>query len=546
MTRYFKPIYLSLALLSLLSCSSKMEVDLIITDAKIYTVDSSFSIYQAMAIKDAKILGIGSTEQILREYTSSKIESKEGKIIYPGFIDAHAHLYNLGMQMQQVNLTGATSFDEVVLRIEEFQKKNQKKYIIGRGWDQNLWDGKNFPTKDTLDVLFPNTPIALSRIDGHAMLCNAKALELAKIDEQTQTKGGAILKDENGYLTGVLIDNPMQMVFNSFPEVSINEISKALRDAEQVCLSYGLTSLSDAGLSKKVIESIDSLQKADILKMRIYAMVSNNEEDLDYYLSKPPYKTNKLNVRSVKVYADGALGSRGAALKEEYSDHEGHFGSMVIGHDEFLQLANRIAKTEFQMNTHAIGDSANVSVLKTYQNILSGKKDKRWRVEHAQILDETDFQYFNKNILPSVQPTHATSDMYWAEDRIGSKRIQHAYAYKQLLNQVGILPLGTDFPVEQVNPMLTFYAAVSRQDTDGFPAGGFQKQNALSRKEALKGMTIWAAYANFEDHEKGSLEKGKWADFIVLDEDLLHIHIQKVPNLVVKETYIDGKLVFLH
>ena len=546
MTRYFKPIYLSLALLSLLSCSSKMEVDLIITDAKIYTVDSSFSIYQAMAIKDAKILGIGSTEQILREYTSSKIESKEGKIIYPGFIDAHAHLYNLGMQMQQVNLTGATSFDEVVIRIEEFQKKNQKKYIIGRGWDQNLWDGKNFPTKDTLDVLFPNTPIALSRIDGHAMLCNAKALELAKIDEQTQTKGGAILKDENGYLTGVLIDNPMQMVFNSFPEVSINEISKALRDAEQVCLSYGLTSLSDAGLSKKVIESIDSLQKADILKMRIYAMVSNNEEDLDYYLSKPPYKTNKLNVRSVKVYADGALGSRGAALKEEYSDHEGHFGSMVIGHDEFLQLANRIAKTEFQMNTHAIGDSANVSVLKTYQNILSGKKDKRWRVEHAQILDETDFQYFNKNILPSVQPTHATSDMYWAEDRIGSKRIQHAYAYKQLLNQVGILPLGTDFPVEQVNPMLTFYAAVSRQDTDGFPAGGFQKQNALSRKEALKGMTIWAAYANFEDHEKGSLEKGKWADFIVLDEDLLHIHIQKVPNLVVKETYIDGKLVFLH
>ena len=546
MTRYFKPIYLSLALLSLLSCSSKMEVDLIITDAKIYTVDSSFSIYQAMAIKDAKILGIGSTEQILRQYTSSKIEAKEGKIIYPGFIDAHAHLYNLGMQMQQVNLTGATSFDEVVIRIEEFQKKNQKKYIIGRGWDQNLWNGKNFPTKDTLDVLFPNTPIALSRIDGHAMLCNAKALELAKIDEQTQTKGGAILKDENGYLTGVLIDNPMQMVFNSFPEVSINEISKALRDAEQVCLSYGLTSLSDAGLSKKVIESIDSLQKADILKMRIYAMVSNNEEDLDYYLSKPPYKTNKLNVRSVKVYADGALGSRGAALKEEYSDHEGHFGSMVIGHDEFLQLANRIAKTEFQMNTHAIGDSANVSVLKTYQNILSGKKDKRWRVEHAQILDETDFQYFNKNILPSVQPTHATSDMYWAEDRIGSKRIQHAYAYKQLLNQVGILPLGTDFPVEQVNPMLTFYAAVSRQDTDGFPAGGFQKQNALSRKEALKGMTIWAAYANFEDHEKGSLEKGKWADFIVLDEDLLHIHIQKVPNLVVKETYIDGKLVFLH
>ncbi|GGE27672.1 amidohydrolase [Psychroflexus planctonicus] len=544
----FKRISLKSILLAfifiLISCTSKQEVDLIISQAQIYSVDQAFSTQEAMAIHQGKILAIGSNEDILAQYSSSNHQQKKGQFIYPGLIDAHAHLYNLGMQMQQVNLTGFKSFDEVIQRIQAFQQKNNKKYIIGRGWDQTKWPSQDFPTKDTLDVLFPDTPIALSRIDGHAMLCNTKALELANIDEETEVSGGAIFKNEKGELTGVLIDNPMQMVFESFPEVTSQVIEKALTEAEKVALSYGLTTISDAGLSRNVIETIDRLQQEDKMKIRLYAMVSNNAADLDYYLSKPPYKTERLNVRSVKVYADGALGSRGAALKEPYSDHEGHFGSMVIGHDEFSKLAKRIAKTEFQMNTHAIGDSANISVLKTYQKLIGNQENRRWRVEHAQVLGNDDFSYFSKNILPSVQPTHATSDMYWAEDRLGSERIKNAYAYKKLLDQVGILPLGTDFPVEKVSPMLTFYAAVSRQDTNAYPKGGFQPQNALSREEALRGMTIWAAYSNFEEDEKGSLESGKFADFIVLNEDLMQVDLKKVPDLEVIETFINGEKVY--
>lgn len=527
-----------------LSCSQKIEADFIITDANIYTVDDKFSVQQAMAVKNGKIQATGTNLAILKNYTSNEVHQKQGQFIYPGFIDAHAHLYNLGMQMQQVDLTGSKSFEEVINRIQIFQEKNNKPYLIGRGWDQNKWPTKDFPTKDTLDILFPNTPIALSRIDGHAMLCNSKALELASINKYTHVNGGVIVKDDKGNLTGVLIDNPMQSVFASFPEVSKAEIEKALMDAEKVCLSYGLTTISDAGLSRNIIETIDSLQHFDAMKLRMYVMVSNKKEDLDYYLSRPPYKTEKLNVRSVKVYADGALGSRGAALKQPYSDHEGHFGSMIIGQEEFETLAKRIAQTEFQMNTHAIGDSANISVLKTYKQYLNGKENRRWRVEHAQILEEKDMAYFSTNILPSVQPTHATSDMYWAEDRVGGERIKHAYAYKELLNQVGILPLGTDFPVEQVNPMLTFYAAVSRQDVAGFPEGGFQPQNALSREETLKGMTIWAAYANFEELEKGSLEAGKFADFVVFNQDIMQMNIREIPNLKPLSTYIAGEKVF--
>lgn len=544
MQTFFQRIIFIFSTLIIGACTSKPEVDLVISHATIYTVDSSFSVKEAMAIKDGKIVAVGSNEDILKNYNSAEHQKKEGSFIYPGFIDAHAHLYNLGMQMQQVNLTGATSFEEVVQRIQDFQDAHQKAYIIGRGWDQNKWEGKQFPTKDTLDLLFPNTPIALSRIDGHAMLCNTQALLRAGIDANTKVEGGAIIKDREDNLTGVLVDNPMKLVFDSFPNVSTEEIKKALTDAEKVCLSYGLTTISDAGLSKNVIEIIDEMQQADEMQLRMYVMVSNKEEDLAYYLSKPPYKTEKLNVRSVKVYADGALGSRGAALKQPYSDHEVYFGSMVIGHDDFHKLAQRIAATEFQMNTHAIGDSANVSVLKTYQEVLKGQENRRWRVEHAQILAEEDIRYFSKNILPSVQPTHATSDMYWAEDRVGSERIKHAYAYKELLEQVGILPLGTDFPVEHVNPMLTFYAAVSRKDTSGFPEKGFQPQNALSRKEALSGMTIWAAFANFEEEEKGSLRAGKYADFLVLEEDIMEIAIEKVPQVTIQETFINGVKVF--
>lgn len=269
-------------------------------------------------------------------------------------------------------------------------------------------------------------------------------------------------------------------------------------------------------------------------------MVPATPTNLDYYLAKEPYKTNRLNVCSFKFYADGALGSRGAALREEYSDQPGHYGQLVQGLEYLRTTAQRIAKSPYQMNTHAIGDSANHVVIQTYKKVLEGKQDRRWRIEHAQVVSPEDFAQFN-TIIPSVQPTHATSDMYWAEDRLGSKRIHNAYAYKKLLEAYGKLPLGTDFPVEQVSPMLTFYAAVARQDLEHYPKGGFESDNALTREEALKGMTIWAAYSNFEEKEKGSIEAGKLADFVILNKDIMTVAIDEVPTTKVEKTFINGE-----
>ncbi len=530
-------------LLFLMSCQDKINVDLIIHNAKIYTVDSVFSIQEAMAVKNGKIEILGSTEDILKNYESPTTIDFKGKYVYPGFNDAHAHLYGLGQNLNQVNLFETKSFEDIVKRIQEFQDINKLDFIVGRGWDQNDWLDKSFPTKDTLDLLYPNTPIALTRIDGHAMLVNQKALDLAQINPDTKVDGGEI-KKVDGQLTGVLIDNPMSKIKTIIPPLSNEEIKQALQKAQDIVLQNGLTSLTDAGLPKNVIEIIQKMQEEGELKIRINAMVSNNIEDINYFVNKGIIKTPRLRVGSVKVYADGALGSRGAALKEPYSDKANHFGAMVISLKDFDQLAKKLSQTEFQMNTHAIGDSANAVVLKTYNKYLNEKPNRRWRVEHAQVLDPNEYQYFSKNIIPSVQPTHATSDMYWAEDRLGKERIKHAYAYKNLLNQAGILPLGTDFPVEKVNPLLTFYAAVSRQDTKAYPEDGFQSQNALSRKETLKGMTIWAAYAAFEEDIKGSLEQGKFADFVVFNKDLMSMPIYEIPNLKVQHTFINGEEVY--
>lgn len=527
------------------ACNPPKQADLIVYNAKIYTVDSQFSIQEAMAIKDGKILDLGSTEDILQNFKSDSQMDMNAKFIYPGINDAHAHLYGLGQNLRGVNLKETKSFKEIVQRIVDYQEAYNSDFIEGRGWDQNDWENKEFPTKDTLDVLFPNTPIALIRIDGHAMLVNQKALDLAGIDGNTKAEGGAILK-QDGKLTGILIDNPMAKVGAVIPALTKKDIREALTKAEEIALENGLTSLTDAGLSKEVIMTIQEMFDNGELKIRINAMVSNNMEDINYFLEKGVIKTPRLRVGSVKVYADGALGSKGAALKEPYSDQANHFGAMVISLSDFDNLAQKLSKTEYQMNTHAIGDSANSVVLKTYDKYLNELPNKRWRVEHAQVLDPSEYGYFSKNILPSVQPTHATSDMYWSEDRLGEERVKHAYAYKRLLEEAEILPLGTDFPVEKVNPMLTFYAAVSRQDTDQYPENGFQSQNALTREETLKGMTIWAAYGAFEENEKGSLEPGKYADFIVLDKDLMSIDIHEVPDLKVQKTYIDGELVYEH
>jgi len=537
-----KKILFLFVLISLQACQKKQQLDLIVRNAKVYTVDGKFNIAKGFAVNNGKIIEVADAEELQLKYKGKEVYDAKGRTVYPGFIDAHAHFYGLGLQLQKVDLTNTKSYDEVVERIIKFQEKNQVSFITGRGWDQNDWEDKNFPTRDTLDKLFPNIPIAVTRIDGHAMLVNKKALELAGINRYTKVEGGEVgLK--RGKLTGILIDNPMSLVDNIIPKVSKEQAIKGLLEAQKIAFNLGLTTIDDAGLNRESIMLIDSLQKSGDLKMRLYAMVQNQEEDVDYFLNKGIMKTDRLHVRSVKVYADGALGSRGAALKKPYSDKKKHFGAMVIGIDEFKKLAAKISNTEYQMNTHAIGDSANVVVLRTYDSILKHENDKRWRVEHAQIIDEKDFKYFGGNILPSVQPTHATSDMYWAKERIGEKRLKNAYAYKKLLEQTGKIALGTDFPVEKVSPFLTFYAAVARQDVHQYPKGGFQKENALSREETLRGMTIWAAYTNFEEKEKGSIEKGKVADFIVLDQDIMQVDSKLIPKTKVMATFVGGERV---
>jgi predicted amidohydrolase YtcJ len=536
-----KLISLLLVFLSLTACKHQQKADLIVVNANVYTVDDEFSKAEAFAIKDGKFIAIGTNDEIKQNFATLKTIDAEGKTILPGLIDAHCHFYGLGLQQQKVDLTGTKSYDEVLQRIVDFQKEKKVNYITGRGWDQNDWEVKEFPTKEKLDILFPETPVAVRRIDGHALLANQAAIDLAGVTIYTPFSGGDILK-KDGKLTGVFIDNPMRLIGSKIPAPSVKEITQALKDAEKICFDLGLTTVDDAGLSRGTIELIDSLQQIGELKMRVYAMVSASEKSLDYYLKKGISKTDRLNVRSFKFYGDGALGLRGAAMREPYSDKPYHYGALVNTLETLKNTAERIADSDFQMNTHAIGDSANHIMLQTYAAVLKDKKDRRWRIEHAQIVSPEDFEFF-KNIIPSIQPTHATSDMYWAEDRVGPERIKGGYAYKDLLTKYGKVALGTDFPVEKVNPMLTFYAAVARKDLNNYPKNGFQMENALNREETLKGMTIWAAYSNFEENEKGSIEVGKFADFILLDQDLMTVDIEKVPNTIVLETFVNGEKV---
>ncbi len=529
----------------LISCDSaeKITADLLVFNAEVYTVNDDFGLAEAFVVKDGKFLEIGSPEALRGKYNVTEQIDAQGKTILPGFIDAHAHFYGLGLQQQRVDLSGTKSFEEVVARIVEFQESHHLDFITGRGWDQNDWAVKEFPTKHRLDSLFPNTPVAVTRIDGHAILANQAALDKAGITVKTAARGG-VIEVKYGKLTGILIDNPMDLIAKAQDSPSVQLQIEALMAAQKISFSYGLTTVDDAGVDRAVIQLMDSLHKQGKLKIRIYAMISNTPENLDHYLKKGPFKTERLHVGSFKFYGDGALGSRGAALKEPYSDHPDHYGALLSPVEDFKEIAKRIASSKFQLNTHAIGDSANSLVLKTYDELLKNQENRRWRVEHSQVIDESDFKYFSKNIIPSIQPTHATSDMYWAEDRLGPQRMGGAYAYKKLLDQAGMIALGTDFPVEEVSPFYTFYASVARKDLKNYPEGGYRIEQALSREETLRGMTIWAAYSNFEEEEKGSIEPGKFADFIILEKNIMKVPEGEIPRIKVLQTWVNGEKVF--
>ena len=529
----------------LTSCGDPKKVDTLVVNAVIYTVDSSFSTAQAMAIKDGIIVATGTDAEILAAYTAPEKIDAKGQAVYPGFIDAHAHFVGYGKSLFQVDLFGTTSWEEAVERVKVFAAAHPElTWIEGRGWDQNKWPGKKYPTNALLNTLFPNTPVVLQRVDGHAAIANQKAFNIAGV-KPGQTIVGGEVETKNGVLTGVLIDNAKGLVYNSIPAVNKQTYTQWLQAAQKNCFAQGLTTVTDCGLDIGDINFIDTLQQEGKINMRLFAMLSDNPENLSVYLKRGPYKTDKLFVNGFKVYADGALGSRGACLLHNYEDRKDWTGFLLANISHYDSLASVLATSNFQMCTHAIGDSANRQILNIYNKYLQKGNDKRWRIEHAQVVNPNDFNLFGAAaVVPSVQPTHATSDMYWAADRLGNERMKGAYAYKQLMDQNGWIPLGTDFPVEDISPFKTFLAAVGRVDAKGFPEGGFQIENGLTREQTIKGMTIWAAKASFLEKEVGSLEAGKKADFIILAQDLMQVPVNKILDTKVVATYSGGKKVF--
>ena len=541
---YLKITSLFALLVLFTACSSKKHADLIVHNALVYTVDSVFSKAEAFAVKDGKFLKIGTSKEILEDYDADEVIDAEGKPVYPGFYDSHAHFFGLGASLDVADLTGTASFEEVVERLKRFHDANpENKWILGRGWDQNKWPGKEFPTNSLLNAAFPDIPVYITRVDGHAAIANKKAFELAGIDASRTVEGGLIVT-ENGEMSGVLVDNAMDLISHNIPDANKEDLKRQLLKAQDSCVSVGLTTVADAGLDREQIDLLKELYVDGSLQIRNYAMVGLSRENLESFLKEGIYKSDKLNVRSFKVFADGALGSRGACLLHPYSD--AHTSGFLLLSPGLLDSAvSKLAESDFQVNTHAIGDSANRIMLDIYGKYLKGKNDRRWRIEHAQIISPIDFAKFAEfSIIPSVQPTHATSDMYWAGDRLGTERLKGAYAYKDLLKSYGLLALGSDFPVEHFNPLYGFHAAVARVDSKGFPEGGFQPENAISREEALKGMTIWSAFASFEEDTRGSIEEGKAADFVILEKDIMEIPNEQLRDVSVIRTVIGGESVF--
>ena len=538
-------IYIGIVLC--LGCGFKREqADLIIHNANISTMDTELASAEAMAIKDGRIIEVGPERQIMNKYNATDVIDAQKKFVYPGLIDAHCHFLGYGLGLSQADLVGTNSWDEVVSSVQKQSESYPEGWLMGRGWDQNDWGDGAFPTNDTLDLLFPDRPVFLSRVDGHAAIVNSKAMELAGLTGNEELIGGEFIKVD-GQFIGVLIDNAVDLMKEAIPKATKSEKKRALLDAQERCFAVGLTTVDDAGLMREDVELIQEMHESGELKMRMYVMLSDAQENIDHFLPMGPILEERLTVRAFKFYADGALGSRGACLLKPYADRAdvGHIGFLLDSIDHFRLRAKEMKEAGFQMNTHCIGDSANRTLLQIYSEQLQGTNDLRWRIEHAQVVHKQDVPYFGANsVIPSIQPTHATSDMYWAEIRLGRNRVRRAYAYQELLGQLGLVALGTDFPVEGISPFNTYYAAVARKDVKGYPEGGFQIDNALTSEQAMYGMTLWAAISNFEEEVKGSLTAGKVADFIVVDRDLINSAPEDVLQTVVLNTYVNGEEVW--
>ena len=531
-----KRIPLVLLLLAMISCE-KTKVDLIVHNSNTYTVDNQFSKASAFAIKDGKFVAIGSDRKILSHYYATQTLDAQGQSIYPGFIDGHCHFVGYGeTKVRYADLNGCKSFEEVMDRLEKHDENNDSEWLLGRGWDQNLWEVKEFPENTELHKRFPDKKMLITRVDGHAVLVTSNVLETIGLNEKSNIEGGEVLLNKNGKPTGILLDNAADMAKAIVPPLDKTQRINALKIAQRDCFRHGLTGVTDAGLDIKSIALIDSLQQEGILKMKVNAMINPDDETMDYFMKFGVIEKERLTIRSVKIYADGALGSRGAKLLEPYSDAPETSGLIVEDENFYDHVCEKAYKAGYQVCCHAIGDGGVRMILNEYAKYLKGENNLRWRVEHSQVVDPQDLALYRKyNIIPSIQATHCTSDMPWAEERLGSERVKNAYAYKTLLVQNGWLVNGTDFPIEHISPLKTFYSSVARKDLI---------ENRLTREEALKSMTIWAAKGYFAESRKGSIEIGKEADFVILSDDIMTIEDEKIPEVKVVNTFINGEMVY--
>jgi predicted amidohydrolase YtcJ len=538
---------------ALAHAQAPLPADLIVTNARIYTVDPNRPVVEAMAIRAGRVVITGPSRLVMAlKGSATEIVDAGGKTVIPGMIDAHVHMEGLGQAVRTVDLRGTTSFDDVIVRSVAWAKTLPAgAWVIGNAWDQNDWADTRFPTHDKLSAAITDRPVVLSRVDGHALLANAAALKAAGITAATKDpNGGKIIRDANGEPTGVFVDNAMGLIGRAIPPATKAELRERTLAATAELNKWGLTSVHDAGVDREVIDVFEEVAREGKFSVRNYVMIAGDDSTVAHYLRRGPQNglyDGRLWIRAIKLVEDGALGSRGAALLEPYFDDAKNNGLNLIRPGRIKQVAGQALRAGFQVNVHAIGDRANRTVLDEFDAALaaSPNPDHRFRIEHAQIIHPDDIPRFAKlGVIPSMQASHQTSDMYWAGNRLGQDRLRGAYAWRSLLNSGVIIPNGSDLPVERTNPLYSFHAAFARQDDDNWPAGGWFPEQRMTREEALKSMTIWAAFAGFMEKEVGSLEPGKYADFVVLDQDIMRVPPELVLGTNVISTWLGGKRVY--
>ena len=555
MKNYILPL---ISLCLLLSCQPE-PADMVILSAKVVTVDEDFSIHEALAIRDSQFVAIGTDDEIENFIgPDTKTLEFDGAMVLPGLIDAHAHLHSLGDKLASLNISDCKSFDEVVSALAEKVKDLEPgEWIIGGRWDHTRWEERVFPVHDEISRVSPDNPVYLSRVDGNSAFVNGKALEMAGIKKSTpDPEGGRIIRKPDGEPTGVLINRAMNMVKGLFPELTGEQKKQRFLDAVDYCNQMGLTGIHEAGVGPGEIAMYKSIIDQGDLNIRLYAMLGEQEVPVLNVELEPYFRANKidnygnhmLKVKSIKLFFDGALGSRGAAFFEDYADDPGNNGLLRINPEYITKVSKAALAAGMGVNTHCIGIRGNRLCLEAYQDALKEfpGTDHRFRIEHAQVVRYEDIQLFTDlGVIPSMQPTHCTSDMRFIEQRTGADRAKYSYAWRSFIDSGHKIPCGSDFPVESVNPLWGIYSSVTRQDHSGWPEGGWHPEQKMTIEEAIKGFTIWAAYGAWQEDILGSIEVGKLADLTVLDKDLLTIEPREILETKVLATIVGGKVKFL-